>query len=974
MSAQGISRRSFIKLAATASAAAAIPGCEPAARKLIPYVIPDDHVIPGVPAYYATVCGECPAGCGVVAKVREGRVIKLDGNPLDPISTGSICARGQAALQGVYNPDRLAKPQQRDGHGSLHDVSWDEAMRLFGDRLRDAAAKGRDRVAFIGAPQGPTLTKVIGAWLGAFNASRLVYYEAISDQPVQAAISRCFGRQDMPVYRIDRAEVVLSFGADFLETWGSPVEMSRQWASFRAPAKRRGVTTIGRSVYIGPRFSMTAAQSDEWIAARAGTEAEVALAVLHAMVNQGWVRPESGIDMAALKNFVSAYDPASVSVRTGVAAATISKMASWFGQADGALAIAGTDDKATHVACFILNAATGNVGRTMLFFNDAPMAPASPPSDVAALVDAMHNGAVDVLLVGGANPIFSMPTASGIVDALHKVPFVAWCGIVPDETAGMANLLMPINHPLESWGDATPRAGIHDFAQPTMDRVFDTRPLGDVLLTSAHAAGAAAGEKIAWTTTADAVEATFRDLYTARGGAGAGFMDSWQRVKQHGGLFEEPKLADVKLQGDAFRAVAPKPSAPAGELTLVAFPHIYFYDGRGADKPWLQEIPEPVSQFVWDSWVEIHPDTARRFGISGDDIVELATDHGVIEAPAHVSPRIHPDAIAVPIGQGHSAYGRYARGRGANPWRVLPADRMLASVKIRKTGERRKLVSPLGKSDMMGRSIVEAISLEELASGVIPAKEPLAPEPYEMYEQFKYPKHKWGMTIDVNACTGCGACIAACYAENNVPFVGKELVDSGRIMSWLRLERFFPESKDAPQIYATPYLCQQCDQAPCEPVCPVFAAYHTDEGLNGQIYNRCVGTRYCENNCPYKVRRFNWFKPEWPKPLDLQLNPDVTVRGAGVMEKCTFCVQRIIAAEIDARIEKRPVRDGEIIPACAQACPSHAIIFGDMDDKQSAMMRKRAENPARRYRSLEELNTKPAIVYLRDIYRRREKV
>jgi molybdopterin-containing oxidoreductase family iron-sulfur binding subunit len=327
--------------------------------------------------------------------------------------------------------------------------------------------------------------------------------------------------------------------------------------------------------------------------------------------------------------------------------------------------------------------------------------------------------------------------------------------------------------------------------------------------------------------------------------------------------------------------------------------------------------------------------------------------------------------IADPIGQGHAAYGRYATGRGANPWAVLAANRRTTPVTARALARKRALVSPLGSADMRGRPIVGAASVEELTRGRIPEHHPHPPEPYEINPPHDHPRHHWGMTIDLNACTGCSACVAACYAENNLPVVGREGVEHGRVMSWIRIERYAPSPDQhgkAPLLYLMPMLCQQCDQAPCEPVCPVFAAYHTDEGLNGQIYNRCVGTRYCENNCPYKVRRFNWFVPEWPEPLNLQLNPDVTVRGAGVMEKCTFCVQRIRHAQISAKIDGRLLRDGEIVPACAEACPARAITFGDMNDALSAMMRRREENQPRGYRALDELNTQPSIVYLRDLF------
>jgi molybdopterin-containing oxidoreductase family iron-sulfur binding subunit len=359
--------------------------------------------------------------------------------------------------------------------------------------------------------------------------------------------------------------------------------------------------------------------------------------------------------------------------------------------------------------------------------------------------------------------------------------------------------------------------------------------------------------------------------------------------------------------------------------------------------------------------------------------VEVRSSENVITVPVLVSERVARGTIAVPLGQGHTSYGRYATNRGANAFTLLRPRHAHIEVTARATGDYQKNVTPAGFDYMLGRTFAEAVSLEQLANNIAPkyVEEELPDEPYEMYASYApNRKHMWGMTIDLNACTGCSACVAACYAENNVPIVGKQLVDDGRIMSWIRMDRYFPEpahQEPQPPLYLMPMLCQQCDHAPCEPVCPVFAAVHTDEGLNGQIYNRCVGTRYCENNCPHKVRRFNWFDPDWPEPFHLQLNPDVTARSAGVMEKCTFCIQRIVSAEIDAKIEKREVRDGEIITACAQACPTKAISFGDLKDPESEMMKRRAANKNRAYRSLEALNTQPAIMYLRNVYHEREK-
>lgn len=961
-----LSRRLFMKLLALSSAAAA--GCtEPPTRELVPYVIPDENVIPGVPTFYAGICGECPAGCSMVARVREGRVIKLEGNPKDPISAGSLCARGQAALQGLYNPDRLATPHQRDPSGTISSLSWEAAMWMLTEHLRHAANNGKNRVAFIGSAFGPTTDGIIARWLQFWGSGRRLYYEALDEAAARAAGELCFGRTDLPVYQLDRADVLLSFGADFLETWRSPVELTRQYAAFRSPGAHGAGAGIGMgySVYVGPHLGLTAANCDSWWNVRPGAEALVALSILHVLASEGLIREAYDVD--TLQRVVSAYDPESVGQRTGVSATKIRTLAKRFGEAKTAIALAGTTDSTTHVAALLLNALTGNVGKTMRFLNGEPP-PHSSPEELRDLMAAMQNGALDVLIVAGANPVF---TAPAVTEAFERVPFIVWCGGVPDETAEKAHLLLPIHHTLEAWSDAAPRPGVRSLGQPVMQPVFQTLPLGDILLASAQAAGASK-DMIPWEDTRDAVETTWRKIHEQTGDS-ATFTKFWQDARADGGVFNEAATEAVRLRPDVFNAPMESSDGASKSLSVVVFPHIFFYDGRGADKPWLQEVPEPVSQIVWDSWAAIHPSTAKRLAVEANDIITLRSEHGHIEAPAYLTEHVHTEVIAVPIGQGHTAYGRYARNRGANPWQLLSPGSRTATVEVQRTGRKRRLVSPLLSPHMHGRPIVETIALDELRSGLKPKGYGLAVlEPYQIRPQHVYPKHKWGMTIDINACTGCSACVTACYAENNLNVVGKEEVGRGHIKSWMRIERYVPTTENAPLLYLMPMLCQQCDNAPCESVCPVYASVHTEDGLNGQIYNRCIGTRYCENNCPYKVRRFNWFKPEWPKPLDLQLNPDVTVRGAGVMEKCTFCVQRIRAAEMNAKAEGRSVQDGEITPACAEACPAKAITFGDIKEPESAMMQRRADHPLRQYRALEELNTQPAIVYLREIYRPQE--
>jgi anaerobic selenocysteine-containing dehydrogenase/Fe-S-cluster-containing dehydrogenase component len=984
---EGLSRRSFLKLAATAGAAAAIPGCEPAARKIIPYVVPDENVIPGVPTFYATTCNECRAGCGIVAKVREGRVIKLEGNPADPISQGSICARGQAALQGLYNPDRLAKPMLRRANGSLDTISWDEATRRLNQHLQSAAKSGKDKIAFIGSSHGPSLDNVTVLWLKAWNSGLVVFWDPIGEEPARAAAQQCFSRRDLPVYRLDRAEAIVSFGADFLETWGSPVEYSRQFADFRSPKMRNGMLSIGKCAYVSPRLGITGGKADHWLQARPGTEGMLAMGVLNAVVNEGWVAQGTGIDRGAVKEFVAAHDPHTVSEATGVGVGMIGRLASWLGQSDGAVALAGGDDPQTHIGAYLLNAITGNLGRTMVFLENSPAEALTTPQNAAAVIQAIQNGDVDVVVVAaGANPAYSMPASWNGAAALKRAPFVVWLGEVPDESAEAAHLLLPTHHALETWRDSQPRSGVYQIGQPVMQPVFASRQLHDVMIESAHLAAGAAGQSIPWENAADAVNSAWQQLQ-GKIAVQTNATEFWSQSLRTGGEFQEAKVTDVKLNPAVLGQKIQFKTVPQEGLTLAAFPHIFLYDGRGADKPWLQEIPEPVSQIVWDSWVEMHPSTAALLGLQHDykstylfagiNVIEVSTPNGTFEASVHITPMVMPGVLAAPIGQGHSAYGRYARDRGVNLWAFLPEGARSVAVQVRTTDKRHMLVTPLGNSDMMGRSIIEAMSLEELSSGKQPeiARELAAemPEgPYEMYDPIPYPGHKWGMTIDVNSCTGCSACVAACYAENNLAIVGRERVHDGHIMSWLRIESFIPPQSlhgRSPILYIAPILCQHCDHAPCEPVCPVFASVHTREGLNAQIYNRCIGTRFCENNCPYKVRRFNWFAPEWPEPMNLQLNPDVTVRGAGVMEKCTFCIQRITAAEIDARTEERELKDGEIITACAQACPTRAIAFGDLNDPASAMVRRRADNKGRIYTMLPELNALPQITYLRSLYR-----
>jgi Fe-S-cluster-containing dehydrogenase component len=472
----------------------------------------------------------------------------------------------------------------------------------------------------------------------------------------------------------------------------------------------------------------------------------------------------------------------------------------------------------------------------------------------------------------------------------------------------------------------------------------------------------------------------------------------WHNALQRGGVFGEAPRVAVSLAPGSAQVRYTRPAFEgSGEHVLAPFPHAMLYDGRGANKPWLLENADPVTKITWHSWVEIHPDTARTLDVQNGDVVRVTSPHGTVEAPAYVYPGLHPGVVAMPLGFGHWEYGEFARGRGVNPLALVGSPRgqflpyVSTRVSVEKTGRHQPLATVEGNPRQLGRGIAEAVSLDAARKGLTIEQaylaeghgkhevnteaelEAVAGWSQEQAEATQYGDYaaanpRWGMAIDLAKCTGCQACVTACYAENNIPTVGQSEILKGREMTWIRIERYWEDDEHhghAANARFIPMLCQHCVNAPCEPVCPVYAAYHTADGLNGQIYNRCVGTRYCANNCPYKVRYFNWYKYNelaWPAPLHLQLNPDVTVRARGVMEKCTFCIQRIRGAQNHARLENRPIRDGDFTTACAQACPSDAIVFGNLTDPTSRVSQLQ-RNP-RGYKVLEDLNTRPVITYL----------
>ena len=868
----------------------------------------------------------------------------------------------------------------------------------------DALVSGLQGAAnplFITGTLGPTEDALVSQFIANLGGTRVVF-DPLYDTALREATRVAFGVDGLPEYDLENAGLVVSFGADFLETWGSPVAMGRQFAEMHGVDHGEK----GRFVFVGSRLSLTGQNADEWIPAPAGAEAAIALGMAGHLV-------QAGADAGPYRDLLAAHSAESAAQAAGVEASVISQLANDLAAGPSVVlgpGLAGSHRgaAAANLAALVLNAVAGSVGQTVRV-RQAPSPSAGSFGDVLEAVRGMSSGAHGAVIVAGTNPVYSTPASAGFAEAFQSVGFKVAFALAPDETSALADLVLPASHPLESWADSQPRPGVYALGQPAMRPVpvFDSRPMSDVLLQ----AGAQMGHDYGGAGTfREYLEAGNR-TWIAENGTAAGLTGDYEQISREtrrAGFVsyddQPPEVTTLQPSPTALSFDAP-PVDGAGDLTLVVYPSSRFGDGRQSNRPWLQELPDPVSKLMWHSWIEIHPDTAEGLGLRTGDVVQLATDHGQVEAPIWTYPGIRPDTVAMAMGGGHTEYGQFATGNGVNPMALLPAVQDDASgamalvstrATLTPTGAWRRVATTEGSSDQDDRNITPAIALAALGheaeedegghheqlqelqeiGGFKPSETDGAAADYPLpgaeYGDYTGDHPRWAMSIDLDKCTGCSACVTACQAENNVPWVGENQILMGRDMHWMRIERYY-ETVDATHagpvdIRYMPMLCQHCNNAPCEPVCPVFAAYHTPDGLNGQAYNRCVGTRYCANNCPYKVRVFNWYSytDRIPAPMHWQFNPDVTVRENGVMEKCSFCVQRIRDAGNRAAVEDREVRDGEVRPACQNSCPAGAIVFGNVKDQSSAVAALVGDE--RTYRVLDELiNTQPAVHYMKKV-------
>jgi Fe-S-cluster-containing dehydrogenase component/anaerobic selenocysteine-containing dehydrogenase len=962
-----ISRRTFLWLTGGSGFALATNPPRKMINKLIPQVTPPEYIRPGEWDFFATTCRECPAGCGMHLWYRDGRVTKAEGNPAHPVNRGGLCARGQSALQGLYDPDRVQRVLYRPKGGATRNSSWDEALPVLAAQL----SSGGGKVAVLSNLQTGALAEVMKGFAGAFGSNRMLFYEPFNYEALRAAHQELYNLPVVPDYRIEKSDFLLSFAADFLETWISPVSYAYQFSnlhSYRVGAK------MNPMAYVGPRLSMTAANADIYLRVPAGYERVAAAAILKIILERGWGKN----DLSGVKGAVDAL-VAGAGAIPGVDNQTLLTVAQRFSSARAPLALAGSMGASgpaateTAVLAALLNHACGADGTTVDFSRPHALSATARDAELEQFLASL--GREDVLFVHDTNPVYSRP---GALPRLTKAGTIVYLGTMMDETAQQATWFLPIDYSLESWGEYQPSPGINGLMQPTMGRMYDTRGAGDILIDLAKRAGKplAHGPGAA----PDSFEAWLKRRWSALGtGGGTALEDPWTLALRNGGVWGRESGAGTapapKLGSVRFSPLPPR-NAGADVAQLWLWSSVFHFDGRYANRGWIQEAPDPTTFIVWGNWIDLHPRKAAALGIFERDLVELTTPAGKLRAPVRISEDVDENVAAVALGQGHHALGRRARGIGANAFvlQAPPQDgTTFGSVRISRISGRfpNLLTTTTISREQENRDILQWTPLSDLIKKKPGEGEKLVlplPEGYtkerDMYPKRGYNKHRWGMVIDLQRCIGCGACTVACYAENNIPVIGKEKVGAGREMAWLRVPPY--RRPNSHRFSWLPLPCQHCDAAPCEPVCPVFAAVHNEEGLNAQIYNRCIGTRYCSNNCPYKVRRFNWINIVWDKPLDLQLNPEVTVRGRGVMEKCTFCVQRIRQAEYRAVRENRKLRDGEVLPACVQTCPAKVYTFGDLLDPESQVVKLMQSDP-RRYHLLEDLNTKPAVTYLQKV-------
>jgi molybdopterin-containing oxidoreductase family iron-sulfur binding subunit len=954
-----VSRRNFLQVSAAGLALAGLTGCtrQPEER-IVPFVKMPEELIPGRPLFFATAATLGGYATGLLAESHMGRPTKVEGNPEHPASLGSTDAKAQATILGLYDPDRSSAVTHL---GRLS--TWETLIKDLAAPLAAQEALGGEGLRILsGASSSPTLAEQLGKLRERFPKARWVQYEAAGRQQVYAGTRLAFGEALEPRYDFKAAEVVLSLDSDVFCQGPAHVRYAKEFAA-------------GRRVHeTGNRMSRLYAV--ESTPTNSGTLADHRLPLRPSQI-------AAFVAALAAELGVAGGDRAALSHEE--ARRWVSALASDLQAHGGRSLVVPGDHLAPEVQALVhgINDALGNTGTTVTYSEPVLLEPVESLDGLKELVEEMNAGRVHLLFVLGANPVYDAPVDLGFAEAVQKVDLRVHLGLYEDETAELCQWHLPEAHFLEGWSDARAFDGTVSIIQPLVEPLYSGRTVHEILALLTGDGGLSAYELVS-------------ESWNRRGLDEA----AWRKAL-HDGLIAGSALPAKAV---TFRGGATPAPAAAGEgLELLFQPDPVLHDGRFANNGWLQEAPKPITRLTWDNALLIGPATVAKLGL-GDGfrtglpgfpkqlkgaaveaarllsatgkMVRLTVAERTLEVPLWVVPGQAEDTLVLHLGHGRRKAGRVGNGVGfdANAVRFSAGFWLAGGAQIELTGQTHKLAStqlhhniPVESEEARKRHMVRQGELADFVANPQLIQEMGHAEmaKLSMYPGFEYNGYAWGMAIDLSSCLGCNACLVACQAENNIPVVGKEQVARGREMHWIRIDRYFEgEDLDNPQVHQQPVPCMQCEQAPCEVVCPVAATVHNEDGLNDMVYNRCVGTRYCSNNCPYKVRRFNFLRFNDIKDpvVAMGRNPDVTVRSRGVMEKCTYCVQRINSAKIDARVAGRTVREGEIQTACQQVCPTDAIVFGDINDPQAKV--RRWKDTELNYALLEELGTRPRTTYL----------
>lgn len=987
------SRRDFLKMMGFTMGAVSLAACEAPVRKAIPYVNKPVDVDPSIPNYYASTYINGGDYCSIVVKTREGRPIKIEGNTLSSVTKGGTSAQVEASVLSLYDNYRLRRPKIAD-----KDADWETIDKEIGAKLSEIAGRGGQIRIVSNTIISPSTRAAIEKFKAKYPSTQHIQYDQVSYYGMQKANEESFGSASIPSYDFSKANVIVSFGADFLGTWLAPIEFAKQYAQNRVVSEDR--REMSRHYQFESNLSLTGANADYRTPVKI-SQGELAVARLYNLLaaKAGRTALSAGVDK------IEYLEKAAEEL--------------WANQGK-CLVVSGSNDKSTQVIVNAINDLLGNYGSTILPNSPVNYRQGNDEAMNAFVADAT-GGKLDAVIFYNCNPVYDYPTGEALGKSLKGIALTVSTSIAPDETSSLSGYMAPDHHFLESWNDAEPKPGMYSLTQPTITPIFKTRHAQESFMVWA-------GE-----TNVDYftfVKNNWKEWFYAKQGGGKSIQSFWDKCLYDGVLeIASTENKSFTFKGDlnaASENLSSTYKADNKEFEVVVYESYGVGNGSQANNPLLQELPDPITKAVWDHYITISLKDATALGIENEaegktQLVNLTANGKTVKIPALVQPGQSSGTIGIAIGYGRTKVGKVAENLGVNAYPFVTLVNgtlnyaVLKGVKIENTGEDFQLAQTQIHQTYMGReNVIQEASLAEFKvkadAGRFHPKiskwsEKVDPSTISMWKGHDYKDHHWGMAIDLNTCTGCGACVVACNVENNVALVGKDEVIRRREMHWLRIDRYYSsdaqpgdykgleDASENPEVVFQPMLCQHCNNASCETVCPVAATTHSTEGLNQMTYNRCIGTRYCANNCPYKVRRFNWFKyhdnqqflqsnPAMNTDLGrMVLNPDVTVRSRGVMEKCSMCAQRIQAGKLAAKRERRPVKDGEIETACAKACSTGAILFGDMNDPESRITKllqitKKAERPngidknvgnPRAYRVLEDIGEKPNIYYLTKI-------